>query len=179
TLVSLLVGYKDIAKPTVAEAALDDVTTADTSEVPLETATYGVMTGTVAEIYIGKTYPNAKISIYTATPDAFVALSNGKIDYVMTPYTTAVTAIRNNDALCIYQNNVEKEKIACGVSKDNEALRDNIDAVLTTFKKDGTLDQIIANWTVPDKDYVLDDVPVANGKNGVLRVAINADREPM
>ncbi|MEG1747960.1 MAG: transporter substrate-binding domain-containing protein, partial [Oscillospiraceae bacterium] len=109
TLVSLLVGYKDIAKPTVAEAALDDVTTADTSEVPLETATYGVMTGTVAEIYIGKTYPNAKISTYTATPDAFVALSNGKIDYVMTPYTTAVTAIRNNDAFRIYQNNVEKE----------------------------------------------------------------------
>lgn len=157
----------------------DGATAAEASYAALETANYGVMVGSIAEAYIGETYPEAKISTYTSIPDAFLALSGGKIDYVMTARTTALTAVRNDPTLTIYRDNVVENPAACAVSKDNPELLKKIDDVLTKFRADGTLDKIIANWTTPDQDYVLDDVPVSGGENGTLRVAVAADREPM
>lgn len=154
---------------------------ADAAEVhaPLETADYGVMTGSTAEIFIGKTYPDAGISTYSSIADAFLALDNRKIDYVLTAYTTALNAIRNNSAFEIYQSNVIDEESSIAVSKENPQLLSDIDRVLERFREDGTLERVVANWTTQGQDYVVEDMPVSDGKNGVLRVAIAADREPM
>lgn len=145
----------------------------------LETANYGVMTGSTAEIFIGENYPGAKISTYSNIADAFLALSGGKIDYVLTAYTTALNAIRMNGGLEIYWDNVIREESSIAVAKGNEALLAAIDGVLDDFKADGTLDQVIANWTTQGLDYVLDQISVSDGAGGTLKVAIAADREPM
>lgn len=146
---------------------------------PLEEANYGVMTGSTAEIFIGKTYPEAKISTYSSIADAFLALSNGKIDYVLTAYTTALNAVRNDSILEIYQMDVIDEESSIAVSKENPQLLADINDVLDQFKEDGTLDEVVANWTTQGQDYVMADIPVSDGENGVLKVAIAADREPM
>lgn len=149
------------------------------SHAPLETANYGVMTGSTAEIFIGKTYPEAKISTYSSIADAFLALDSGKIDYVLTAYTTALNAVRNNSLLEIYQMDVIEEESSIAVSKDNPQLLADINRILDLFKGNGTLDEIVANWTTQGQDYVIADTPASDGTNGVLRVAIAADREPM
>ena len=146
---------------------------------PLETANYGVMTGSTAEIFIGDTYPDAKVSTYSAIADAFLALSGGKIDYVLTAYTTALNAARTDSALEIYQKDIILEESSIAVAKGNARLLADIDGVLDRFKADGTLDRVVANWTTEGADYVVEDLPVPDGENGVLRVAIAADREPM
>lgn len=145
----------------------------------LETANYGVMTGSTAETFIGQTYPQAKISTYSSIADAFLALSGGKIDYVLTAYTTALNAIRSNDSLVICRDDVIREESSIAVSKDNKKLCADIDGVLDSFKADGTLDRVAANWTTQGQDYVLEKLPASDGRNGILKVAIAADREPM
>lgn len=149
------------------------------SHAPLETANYGVMTGSTAEIFIGKTYPDARISTYSSIADAFLALDSGKIDYVLTAYTTALNAVRNNSLLEIYQMDVIEEESSIAVSKDNPQLLADINRILDLFKENGTLDEVVANWTTQGQDYVIADTPASDGTNGVLRVAIAADREPM
>lgn len=151
----------------------------DELHAPLETAGYGVMTGSTAEIYIGKTYPEAKISTYSAIADAFLALSGGKIDYVLTAYTTALNAVRSNPGLEIYKRDIIDEASSIAVAKGNTGLLNEIDGVLDQFKADGTLKQVIANWTTAGQEYTVSEIPVPAASNGVLRVAIAADREPM
>lgn len=104
-----------------------------------ETANYGVMTGSTAEIFIGKTYPDARISTYASIADAFLALDSGKTDYVLTAYTTALNAVRSNDALEICQMDVIEEESSIAVSKDNPRLLADIDRVLGQFKEDASL----------------------------------------
>lgn len=152
---------------------------ADETRAPLEQANYGVMTGSTAEIFLQRTYPQAKISTFSAIADAFLALDGGKTDYVLTAYTTALNAVRSNPNLEIYQRDVIEEESSIAVSKANPELRAAIDGVLDRFKADGTLEQVVANWTTEGADYVLADLPRSDGANGVLRVAIAADREPM
>ena len=144
-----------------------------------ETANYGVMTGSTAETFIGRTYPNAKISTYFSIADAFLALSGKKVDYVLTAYTTALNAVRENKNMEIYQKDIIKEESSIAVAKNNTSLLEDIDNVLEQFESDGTLDKVAANWTSQGQDYTVEDIPVLSGANGVLRVAIAADREPM
>lgn len=149
------------------------------SRAALEHASYGVMTGSTAEIYIGKTYPDAKISTYSSIADAFLALSGGKIDYVLTAYTTALNAVRSNPELEIYQKDVIEEASSIAVAKGNTRLLEEIDGVLEQFRTDGTLEQVVANWTTVGQDYVIPEIPKPEASDDVLRVAIAADREPM
>lgn len=144
-----------------------------------QTANYGVMTGSTAEAYIGKTYPDAKISTYSAIADAFLALEGGKIDYVLTAYTTALNAVRGNSALEISQKDVIMEESSIAVNKENGELLAAIDTALDQLEADGTLRQVVADWTTEGQDYALREIPASDGQNGVLRVAIAADREPM
>lgn len=174
--------YGDIVLYRIADEKEDGTAEAGKSEethAPLETANYGVMTGSTAEIFIGKTYPDAKISTYSSIADAFLALGSGKTDYALTAYTTALNAVRNNRDLEIYQMDVIEEESSIAVSKENPQLLADIDRVLDLFEEDGTLDEVVANWTTQGQDYVMADLPASEGKNGTLRVAIAADREPM
>lgn len=149
------------------------------SSVPFEQANFGVMTGSTAENYLAKTYPSAKISTFSAIADALTALSNGKVDYVMTAYTTSLNAVRLNPSLAIVQNDVIRESSAIAVSKEKPELLTQLNETLSALRSDGTLEKIVANWTTQDGEYTREARPVSDGKNGVLRVAVSADREPM
>lgn len=161
----------------------DNDTSAGSIEVSgkakLETANFGVMTGSVAEVYLSNTYPSAKISTFTAIADALTALSNGKVDYVMTAYTTSQFTVNLNPSLEIAQKDVIMEASAIAVSKDNPELLAQLNSVLSRFRTDGTLDKITSNWTAEGQDYVIENRPVSDGRNGILRVAVSADREPI
>lgn len=174
-------GENSIAKESGAaqQGSISQGGGAAVDHAPLESANYGVMTGSTAEIFIGKTYPDAGISTYSSIADAFLALDSGKTDYVLTAYTTALNAVRNNHSLEIYQMDVIEEESSIAVSKDNPQLLAEIDRVLKQFKEKGTLEEVVSNWTTQGQDYVIADIPASDGANGVLRVAIAADREPM
>lgn len=150
-----------------------------TGAVPVDRATIGAINGSIGEMYIEKTYPKAKLNGYDAISDAITELQEGKLDYVVTAYTTALYFVRYNDGLRILPDRLTDEGAAIAVSKNDTGLRDRISEVLDRFSNDGTLSEIISNWIKEDgSEYTETAIPVK--KDGeVLKAGIAANREPM
>ena len=139
----------------------------------------GVMTGSVAEFFIVENYPKTRLKSYENITDAITALQGRKLDYVITAYTNAVNALKNNQDLAILPGRLLSEEVAIGVAMGNRELVTQLNDVLARFKKDGSLDKLIARWIKADNSpYDITPIPVRkDGK--VLRVAVCANREPM
>ncbi|MDD3164435.1 MAG: ABC transporter permease subunit [Oscillospiraceae bacterium] len=155
-----------------------DTGAADASHSALETAHYGVMTGSTGESYLLETYPNAAISTFPSNADSFAALAANKVDYVVTAYTICQNAVQTNSALAIYQEGLRDQQVAMAVSKDNPQLLEKLNAVLRQYQSDGILDEISQRWLNADGNYAPVDIPVAEGKNGTLKVAMTGNQEP-
>ena len=149
------------------------------ADISVESACIGAMTGSTGAAYVEKTYPSASLQLYDAIPDAILALQTGRLDYVITAYTTAVNFVRNNDDLEILPGELTDEGASIAIGKTNEQLLANISAVLERFRADGTLETIVNNWIkIERSDYVQTEIP-RNTAGEVLTVGIAANREPM
>ena len=142
-------------------------------------AAIGAMTGSTGEMYIRSHYPQAKVYCFDDIMDAIASLQAGKIDYVITAYTTALKAANKNPDLHLLPKEYINDYAAIAFSKDNPQLLKEVNDVLIQFKQSGLLDTIIQHWVRTDgSDYIRTDIPkVTKGKP--IRVAIAANREPM
>ncbi|MDD4847789.1 MAG: ABC transporter permease subunit [Bacteroidales bacterium] len=146
----------------------------------LESATIGVMTGSLAEMYLKEHYKQAKIQCFDDIMDAVTALKTNKLQYVMTAFTTTITATKNNPDLLLLPKEYTHEGAGIAFPKNSSSeLLNKTNAVIKQLKEDGTLDQMIDRWTKNEgKDYEKVDVPQV--KDGpVLKVGCAANREPM
>ena len=143
--------------------------------------TVGVMTGSLGEILLTEQYPQVPLQRYDDIMDAIAALLSMKLDYVLTAYTTAFVAVRNNSGLQIVPRHLTNEGAGVAVSKENKTgLLRQIDSVLTAFKSDGTLEEIVGHWIRTDgTDYVVPDFPQENFPGSPLIVGTAANREPI
>ncbi len=179
----VLVAKKE-ATPEVAPvdtAATTQVDTAPSNESrpPVENSKIGAMTGSTGEKFVSAQYPQAKISSFDAIADAMMALQSNKLDYVITTLTTAVNFVNNNKDLTIFKDGLLNEGVAIAVAKENPALLQQIQDVLTKYKQDGTLDKVISHWIKKDgSPYEIEELPKATGDK-ILTVAIAANRESM
>ncbi len=155
------------------------ITQAQGNLPPLATARVGGMTGSTGEKYLLETYPDARYDSFDAIPDAIAALQGNKLDYVITARTTAQNFVQKNSDLQIAYVNVLDEGISIALKKDNPQLLEKIDEIITRYKEDGTMDEIIGHWIKPSGEpYELVEIPQSNSGQ-VLRVAIAANREPV
>ncbi|MDL2236567.1 ABC transporter substrate-binding protein/permease [Christensenellaceae bacterium OttesenSCG-928-K19] len=158
-------------------------TSTDTGEIRdasgISTGRIGVMTGSIGEIYAEEKYPDATMQMYDSLMDSVLALSAGQVDYVITAYTNALTYKKSNGDLTYLPERLTDEETAIAIGKDNTRLLESINAVLTQFKEDGTLDDIITRWVKEDDSpYEQVDIPAVKGGEE-LKVAISTGREPM
>lgn len=140
----------------------------------------GVMTGSLAEMYIQEHLMNTPIKCFDNIMDAIAALQSNKIGYVMTAYTTAVAVKKNNPNIVLLNHNYTNEGAVIGFGKGkNEELREKINQTIETYKANGQLQEIIERWTGEGiKEYTVPEIPIRpDGK--ILRVATAANREPM
>lgn len=166
------------ANPQVLVASKTEKT-ASTTVVPFETARYGI-TSVVAQDYLGGKYPNAKFSMYPAAADAMLGLQSGKLDYVLTSRSIAFYMMKQDTGLKVAEDGVVDEACYIAVSKQRTDLKKKIDAVLTQFKGDGTLDELNGRWVADGPDYYRTvQIAEAEGKNGVLKVALSPDVPPI
>ncbi|MEA4974003.1 MAG: ABC transporter permease subunit [Candidatus Metalachnospira sp.] len=150
-----------------------------TQRVSADTARYGI-TSVVAQDYLAGKYPNAKLSMYSAAADAMLALQSDKLDYVMTSRSTAFFMMKQDTNLKIAQDGVVDEACYIAVPKQRTDLKEKVDAVLTQFKGDGTLDELNGRWVADGPDYYRTmEISEAEGKNGVLKVALSPDVPPI
>ncbi len=144
------------------------------------TSSIAVMVGSTGDKIVDTQFPEADKQPFDSVNDAVLALMSGRVDYVITAYTTCLNYSRENPGeLVILPEELYSEPAAIAINKDETELRDDIDRVMKQFQKDGTLDRIIEHWIREDgSDYLQEEIPI--GKDGkVLNVAVSAEREPM
>jgi len=140
-----------------------------------------VMTGSLGEMILSEEYPQVQVHCYDDIMDGFAALKAGKVDYVMTAFTTAYVVGRSNPSYIILPHNLTNEGAGIALSKnDTSGLLTQVDSVLAVFRADGTLDAIVGNWIRQDgSDYVITDFSATDSGRPPLRVGTAANREPM
>ena len=144
-----------------------------------ETARYGI-TSIVAQDYISSKYPDAKISMFSSAADAMLALQSGKLDYMMTARSTAGFMMKQDSELHIIEDSLVNEACYIAVSKQQTELKDKVDAILTEFKANGTLNELIGRWALDGPDYYrAKEIETASETKGVLKVAISPDVPPI
>jgi polar amino acid transport system substrate-binding protein len=152
---------------------------AEAERPAMDTAAIGAMTGTTGERIVRARYPRADLKLFDDIMDSIAALKTGRLDYVITAYTTALCVANVNDDLSVLPEEYNHEWASIAVRRDDPDLLAEIDAVLAAFKAEGTLEGIIGHWIRPDgSPYEIVPVPRAEG-GSPLRVAIAANREPM
>ncbi len=146
------------------------------------TSSVGVMTGSLAEMFLEENYPSVKLNCYDDITDAITALSINKSDYVMTAYTTAVAACRENKNLIIIPKEFTHDGAVVALPKNcDPKLLEGINNSIKRMKKDGTLEDMIKRWiTDSDLTYSSSNIVLEEVKSGnTLKVGISANREPM
>ena len=120
-----------------------------------------VMTGSLGEMILTEGYPQVEVRCFDDIMDGFAALKAGKVDYVLTAYTTAYVVGRSESSYRVLPYNLTNEGAGIAISRDDTTgLLAQVDSVLAVFRQDGTLDAIIGNWIRHDgSDYVVTDFP--------------------
>ncbi len=145
----------------------------------LETATVGVMTGSLGETVIEAQYPKAQRRSFDNYSDILAALKASKIDFMIANETTLQRFVMENPNLEIVGEPLTNEGASVAVAKGNSALLDKIDSLLSQYKEDGTLEEIVSHWIKTDGS-VYSPIDVPKRESGeTIKIAISADMEPM
>ena len=144
----------------------------------LATARVATMTGTNSELFLTQTYPQAQLLLFDDINDAFLAVKSGKADYTLATLTTSLLAAKGSGLTVLPKSYIHATAAIAFNKKDTLLLR-QVNELLSQYKEDGTLQELIDHWIRPDgSDYQLVERPaVQQGKP--LRVGIAANSEPM
>lgn len=143
----------------------------------------GVQIGTTGDIYASdyeKDGSGTTIERYNKGVDAVQALKLGKIDCVIIDEQPAKVFVEKNENLHLLDEEFTNEEYAICIDKGNTELKEKVNGALDTLRNNGTLSDIIENYTGDDeikgtKPYQKKEV---ERPNGTLRVAVNATFPP-
>lgn len=113
----------------------------------------GVQLGTTGDTLVTDAYKDdssTTVERYKKGADAVQSLKQGKIDCVVIDSEPAKAFVDQNNDLTVLDTEYTDEDYAIAISKDNTELKDKINAALAELKSEGTLDQIMANYTGDD-----------------------------
>jgi polar amino acid transport system substrate-binding protein len=145
----------------------------------LATARIGAMTGSIGETTIRERYPNADLRIFDDIMDAVAALKAHQIDAVITLYTTALNAARNNPDLDLLPGDLTQESAGVVASKQRPELLADVNRVLSKLKADGTLDDMVRRWILEDyREQEPVEIPMPPS-GPTLKVGVAANRVPV
>lgn len=117
----------------------------------LEGKMIGCQESTTGYIYCSDTpenggYGEENVTAFPNGANAVQALLSGKVDCVVIDSQPAQEYVKQNEGLKILDTEFVTEEYAIGVSKDNTALRDAVNAALKELIDDGTVQSIIDKY---------------------------------
>ena len=117
----------------------------------LEGKLIGCQESTTGYIYCSDTpenggYGEENVTAFPNGANAVQALISGKVDCVVIDSQPAQEFVKQNEGLKILDTEFVTENYAIGVSKDNTALRDAVNAALAELTDDGTVSSIINKY---------------------------------
>jgi polar amino acid transport system substrate-binding protein len=141
--------------------------------------TFAVPTGTVADQFVLKRFPDAKLAYYNGALDCALAVQGGKADAGVYDLPVLKNIIARNEGLSILPELIVGDRYGFGFRQTDTALKQAVDGVLADLKSNGTYDDMMKRW-FPDKGSPapMPDIPLT-GANGVLRFGTAAVTEPM
>ncbi len=117
----------------------------------LEGKMIGCQESTTGYIYCSDTpenggYGEENVTAFPNGANAVQALVSGKVDCVVIDSQPAQEYVKQNEGLKILDTEFVTENYAIGVSKDNTALRDAVNAALKELIEDGTVQSILDKY---------------------------------
>lgn len=106
----------------------------------------GTQEGTTGWQYCTDDFGEEHVQAFTSGAAAVQALVAGSVDCVVIDNEPAKAFVEANPGLTILDTEYTVEDYAIGVSKDNPALREAIDATLTELIEDGTVQTIVDKY---------------------------------
>ena len=138
-----------------------------------------VITGTTGDFMVRKNFPKAQILDMVYAADAALAVQTRKADaFVFDRNTLQYIIARSNNAFELLPERVATVDIAIPMRSADTELHQKVNAVITRFQQDGTLQSLKAKWIdSPPRDPQPPNI-VLSGKNGVLRMGTCLLTEP-
>ena len=106
----------------------------------------GCQESTTGYIYCSDDYGEDVVTAFPNGANAIQALVSGKVDAVVIDSQPAQEFVKQNAGLKILDTEYVTEDYAIGVSKDNTALRDAVNAALKELTDDGTVQSILDKY---------------------------------
>ncbi len=163
------------AAPASAEATATTISKEKQAEL-LQNAKIGVLSGSLSEIRLEQTFPDADRRTYQTPIDALMALSTGKVDYAVCIESTARLFMETHEGLTYFDPSFYSMDNSYLIKKGNSELKNKINSVLASMRESGELKSVYDKW-VYQGNYSTDNIPV-NSDGPVLRVACCASTEP-
>ena len=144
------------------------------------TATLGVVTGSLYGGYSKEQFPNATIKEFNNFADVLVALRQGKVDGTMLDKPNFNSVARTDDQLSCITVPAYSVEIGFGFQKNDGgyALQAQMNEFLAKLRAEGKIDQLIDKWygeTEPEENIPLEEL----ASNPVtLNVSIDTTRKP-
>lgn len=110
----------------------------------------GTQEGTTGWQYCTDDFGEEHVQAFTSGAAAVQALVAGSVDCVVIDNEPAKAYVEANPGLTILDTEYAVEDYAIGVSKDNPALREAIDAALVELIEDGTVQTIVDKYITAD-----------------------------
>jgi len=106
----------------------------------------GTQRGTTGYLACVDSLGDENVIAYDNGLTAVQALNNDQVDCVVIDDAVARELASANTGLTVLETSYTEEEYAIGLSKDNTALKDALNAALAELKADGTVDAIIAKY---------------------------------
>ncbi len=106
----------------------------------------GTQRGTTGYIYCSDDFGDENVVAYDNGLTAVQALNNGQVDAVVIDNAPAKEFVAANPGLKVLETSYAEEDYAIGMSKDNTALVEAVNAALEELKADGTLQSIVDKY---------------------------------
>ncbi|MBS1186665.1 MAG: ABC-type amino acid transport/signal transduction system periplasmic component/domain-like protein [Burkholderiaceae bacterium] len=148
-----------------------------TSLQQLQSKTFAVPTGTVADKLVQSRFPQAKFQYFNSVLDAALAVKQGKADAAAYDEPILKNIAAKNGGMTLLPEKITTDNYAFAVAKENRELKATIDAVISEMKQDGSYNAMQRRW-FPDKGAPAAMPELPAGSGGVIRLGTAAVTEP-
>jgi len=141
--------------------------------------TFAVPTGTAADQFVMKKYPDAIIEYYNGVLDCALAVKDGKADAAVYDLPVLKNIAAKNEGLVVLPELLYDDQYGFSVRLQDTLLKNAIDGVLAEIKANGTYDEMTKRW-LPEKGNPAPMPGIQfSGENGVLKFGTAAVTEPI
>jgi polar amino acid transport system substrate-binding protein len=111
----------------------------------------GIIKETTGDVFVQKELPRARRVPFSRAERAAFDLKHRRIDIYIDDALSVIWLVSENEAdLTALWDPLTEEHIAWGVRRDNTELLDQANSILSTWKQDGTLHNVLIKWLPPD-----------------------------